>query len=118
MDSTIPADLGRLRITGLIEGTSTLVLFFIAMPLKYLADMPLAVSIVGSIHGFLFLLYVLLALLATLRYHWPLWRMLSLWLAAVVPFGPFIMDRYIARWYLRDQAEAAAPTIAESAPPA
>ena len=45
--------LSRLRRLGFAEGVSTLVLFGIAMPLKYLADMPMAMRIVGSLHGFL-----------------------------------------------------------------
>jgi integral membrane protein len=44
-----------LRRIALIEGWSFLILLGIAMPLKYLADMPLAVRLVGSLHGFLFL---------------------------------------------------------------
>ena len=47
--------LGRLRLLSIVEGISTLVLFFVAMPLKYAADMPLAVTIAGMIHGFLFM---------------------------------------------------------------
>ena len=35
--------LARLRVTGLLEGASFLVLLFIAMPLKYLAYFPAAV---------------------------------------------------------------------------
>lgn len=51
--------LQRLRLIGFAEGISTLVLFGIAMPLKYLADLPLAVKIVGSIHGILFIALIL-----------------------------------------------------------
>ena len=29
------------------------------MPLKYLSDMPRAVTVVGTVHGFLFILYML-----------------------------------------------------------
>ncbi len=46
--------LGRFRVIGHIEAVSFLVLLCIAMPLKYLADLPVAVLIVGSIHGALF----------------------------------------------------------------
>lgn len=42
--------LRQLRLVALLEGTSFLVLLFIAMPLKYLAGLPLAVRIVGSVH--------------------------------------------------------------------
>ncbi|KKJ79704.1 putative membrane protein YdzA, partial [Bacillus subtilis] len=43
--------IGRLRTMGFIEGMSLLILLFIAMPLKYWAGLPLAVTIVGSVHG-------------------------------------------------------------------
>ncbi len=49
-----------LIVAGLIEGCSTLVLFFVAMPMKYYADIPEAVSVVGMIHGVLFIWLVLM----------------------------------------------------------
>ena len=45
-------------IMGLFEGGSLLILVFIGMPLKYWAGFPEAVRFVGSLHGFLFVLYV------------------------------------------------------------
>ena len=44
--------LGQLRIAGILDGISLVVLLFIAMPLKYWMDIPMAVTIAGSIHGF------------------------------------------------------------------
>ncbi|MEM8946160.1 MAG: DUF3817 domain-containing protein [Planctomycetota bacterium] len=84
--------LRRIRRLSLIEGISTLVLFFVAMPLKYLADMPLAVRIVGSIHGFLFVGLVVALVVAIKRV--PLDQTLAMQgiAAAVVPFGPFWFD--------------------------
>ena len=41
----------RVRSVGKVEGLSYLLLLGIAMPLKYMAGMPMAVSIVGLIHG-------------------------------------------------------------------
>ena len=83
--------LSRLRWLSFVEGTSTLLLFGVAMPLKYLADMPLAVRIVG-------LLFVCLAiafLLATQRV--PISKTLATAgiIAAVLPFGPFVFDRWL-----------------------
>ena len=40
-----------LRILGNVEGVSYLLLLFIAMPLKYAYDMPMAVKITGMAHG-------------------------------------------------------------------
>lgn len=87
------AALKRLRIMGTIEGCSTLLLFFVAMPLKYAAGYPLAVTVVGAVHGVLFV--GLCALLALGVSRVPLSRELALlgMLAAIVPFGPFLFDR-------------------------
>jgi integral membrane protein len=87
--------LERLRLVGTIEGTSTLVLFFVAMPLKYMGGIPLAVSLVGPIHGVLFILLAVMFLLAIERV--PISKRLGLAgiAAAFVPFGPFVLDRWL-----------------------
>ncbi len=83
----------RLRILTLIEGVSTLVLFFIAMPLKYIAGMPEAVKIAGWIHGLLFLLVMAALGIVMMNRRWPLGRGALVFVSALVPFGPFLMDR-------------------------
>lgn len=87
--------LSRLRLLSIIEGTSTLLLFGIAMPLKYLAGMPLAVRIVGSLHGLLFVCLAIGFLLATQRV--PISKKLATAgiISAVLPFGPFVFDRWL-----------------------
>ncbi len=84
--------LRRLRILAMIEGVSTLVLFGIAMPLKYAAGMPMAVTVVGSIHGFLFLALVCAFAAGVKAIPIPKRLALTGMLAAVVPFGPFVLD--------------------------
>ncbi len=86
-----------LRRLAVIEGISTLVLFGVAMPLKYFAGMPLAVRVVGSIHGFLFVALVLMLLLAIRKV--PISPALAAAgiAAAVIPGGPFLLDRRLAR---------------------
>lgn len=87
--------LHRLRVLSLVEGTSTLLLFGIAMPLKYLANMPWAVRVVGSLHGLLFLCLVVAFVVAIGRI--PLSKRLAMLgiVAAVLPFGPFVFDRWL-----------------------
>ena len=89
--------LGRLRLLSIIEGASTLLLFGLAMPLKYFADMPLAVRIVGSIHGLLFVCLTIAFLLAIQRV--PISKGLATAgiVAAVLPFGPFVFDRWLVK---------------------
>jgi len=85
------------RWTGIMDGTSLLVLLFIAMPLKYWADKPYAVTIVGSIHGWIVMVYVAAILYAQIRIQWRFgWTLLSL-LAAFVPFGNFAVERMLKR---------------------
>jgi integral membrane protein len=94
----------RLRILTLIEGISTLVLFFIAMPLKYFAGRPEAVKFAGWVHGMLFVAVMLLLGIVMLKVRWPLGRGALVFVSALVPFGPFVIDARM-RGY---EAEAAA----------
>jgi integral membrane protein len=80
---------------ALAEGTSFLILLFIAMPIKYMMGMPLAVRVAGSIHGLLFLLYI--ARLAKLRsiYQWDNKFSIQAFIASILPFGTFFFDKYL-----------------------
>ena len=89
--------LGRLRLTGFLEGTSFLVLLLIAMPLKYFLGLPLAVKVVGMAHGILFILFIALSVIATLIYKWSMKKMLLLWLSSLIPLGTFYADYKLLR---------------------
>jgi integral membrane protein len=88
--------LARLRTVGKLEALSFVGLLFIAMPLKYMADMPLAVRVVGLIHGVLFVLFCIVLLQAYLDRDWPLKKAAMIFGAALLPFGPFVIDRRLA----------------------
>lgn len=89
--------LGRLRLVALLEGTSFLVLLLIAMPLKYLANQPAAVRPVGTAHGILFVLYVLLVLQNALESHWTGRKIGVALLVSVLPFATFWADKHLFR---------------------
>lgn len=89
--------IGRLRIIGIIEGISFIVLLFIAMPLKYLAGQPMAVSIVGMIHGLLFLLFCLALFQAMMEERWTIFKAAGPFIASLIPFGPFLIDGRLRR---------------------
>ena len=80
-------------IVGIAEGYSYLLLLGVAMPLKYFAGIPEVVRIVGSIHGFLFMLYVVVVLRAAMRLKWPWKQTMEIMIAAVIPFGTFFLER-------------------------
>lgn len=87
----------RLRVVACAEGISYLVLLFVAMPLKYMADLPLAVRIVGSIHGVLFVLGGILAYEGIHARGKPWSWGWKIFAAALVPFGTFFLDRGLER---------------------
>jgi integral membrane protein len=67
------------------------------MPMKYVAGIPIAVTIAGSLHGLLFTALALMFILAIKKVPIPR-RMAVLGIvAAIFPFGPFIMDKSLAR---------------------
>lgn len=89
--------IGRLRVIGFWEGVSFLVLLIIAMPLKYLADEPGAVRVVGMAHGVLFILYVWAAIQAALEHAWTWKRTGLVLLASLLPAGPFVVEAKLLR---------------------
>jgi integral membrane protein len=95
----LETDLGRFRIMGFFEGLSLIILLFIAMPLKYLAGIPEVVTIVGSLHGILFVAYFLLCVYTTYKIRWSYLWFISAVVAAFIPFGNLILDRRIKQTF-------------------
>ena len=83
----------RLRISAWIEGWSYLLLLFVAMPLKYVMGYPLAVKIVGSLHGALFMLVCFFLLHAWLDKKLTLGFSIRVFVSLIIPFGTFFMDK-------------------------
>jgi integral membrane protein len=82
---------------AILEGLSFLVLLGIAMPLKYLAGLPLAVRVVGLVHGLAFLAYAKLLLEALATREWPTRTVLLGLLAGFLPAGTFVFVRRLRR---------------------
>ena len=75
----------KLRITGIAEGFSFLVLLCIAMPLKYYAEMPDAVKITGWIHGVLFITYMVFLINVKYSVGWSYSKFIIAIVAALFP---------------------------------
>ncbi len=81
------------RLAALIEGASFLLLLGIAMPLKHAWGISLAVKIVGWVHGIAFMLLCTLLTRVMFTGAWPLRRVAMVFIAALLPFGPFVIER-------------------------
>ncbi|PZR37886.1 MAG: hypothetical protein DI538_11125 [Azospira oryzae] len=90
----------NLRFIGIAEGISFLVLLLIAMPLKYFLGVPMAVKVVGWMHGVLFIAYILVVLLAIKAMDWSFFGVVIALLASLIPGGTFVLDR---SWKRREQ---------------
>jgi integral membrane protein len=87
----------RYRVMAWIVGVMLLVLVGVAMPLKYLADQPTLVGIVGPLHGFLFIVYLIATFDLSTRQRWPLGRMALLMIAGTIPVLSFVAERWATR---------------------
>jgi len=83
------------RFIAIAEGVSFLILLFIAMPLKYFADMPQAVRVTGMAHGVLFVAYIIFAweVMNSLNKKWS-WFFLAVGYS-VLPFGAFYLEKQL-----------------------
>jgi integral membrane protein len=79
------------------EGVSFLALLFIAMPLKYFLDIPIAVTFAGWAHGLLTILYFLFLTPAREKGEWS-WKF-TFWAvaAAFIPFATFALEKQLLK---------------------
>ena len=85
----------RLRLTGHVEGLTLLVLFLVAMPLKYLYGVPEATRVAGAVHGVAFVAYLVVLADTAAGAAWRLREAMLALCAALVPFGTFVYNRRI-----------------------
>ena len=89
--------LKSLTIMGYLEGTSFLLLLCIAMPLKYMMDIPEGVRYIGMVHGILFIAYIVVLIGTASKIKMPLWAIPVGVLGSFLPFGPFIFDHLLKK---------------------
>lgn len=93
------------RFVSIAEAISFLLLLLVAMPLKYGADAPAGVQVMGPVHGVLFMAYVGLVFLVREPLRWDVRRTVLALGAAVLPVAPFFVERH----WTRPAAPVAAP---------
>jgi integral membrane protein len=91
------AMLRHLAVMTLLEGGSLIALVIIAMPLKYMADMPVAVSVVGPIHGAFFLWTMGVLAITLYQRLLPVRHGAVVAIAAFIPFGGLFSHHLVKR---------------------
>lgn len=91
------SDIGFFRLVTFLEGMSLLILMLIAMPLKYIFEQAEMVRMVGSAHGFLFILFVYFAFRMSIAYQWDIIKTALIMAASFIPFATFFVDYKILK---------------------
>lgn len=84
--------LSLFRLVSLIEGTSLVVLVFIAMPLKYKFGYGDILPLIGWTHGILFLLFLISLFVVSHLQKWSVGFFLLAFFASIVPTGTYLLD--------------------------
>jgi len=102
----------RYRVMAYVTGVLIIVLCFVGIPLQ-IAGHPQVQHVVGVTHGFLYIVYIIMAFLLAAKLRMPLlhWRTFLLLLAGTVPVMTFVVERWMTRRYI-------APALAAEAAPA
>ena len=96
-EQAIAAALQRYRVMANVVGVLLILLIVIAVPMKYLLDMPTPVTILGTAHGWLYALFFLSAVDLAVRAKWSLKGSVIALVAGTVPFLSFVAERTVTR---------------------
>jgi integral membrane protein len=100
----------RYRVMAYITGVLIIVVCFVGIPLQVAADNTWITDNVGTVHGFLYIVYIIVAYILAQKLKMKFWPTILLLLAGTVPVLTFFVERWMNRTYI-------APALAaESAP--
>lgn len=95
MKALLTTTLGRFRLVAILEGISVVLLFGVAMPLKYIFGIPGATSLAGQIHGAFVVIYMFALLSVWIVQRWSIGKVLVAFIASIVPLGTFLFEHKI-----------------------
>ena len=92
-DEAIGQALLRYRVMATVVGVLLIALILVAVPVKYVADIPEPTTVLGTAHGWLYGLFFLSAVDLALRAKWSLKGFLLTVIAGTVPVLSFVAER-------------------------
>jgi integral membrane protein len=99
----------RYRVMAYTTAVLLIILVFVAIPLQFAAGQPDVAKVVGTLHGYLYLVYLGVAFDLTRKMRIPLGWMLLVLLAGTVPFCAFVAERKLTKLY--DRSVDRTPTV-------
>ena len=116
-EASIRAALTRYRVMAWTVGSGLVVLVLVGVPLQFAANNKAVVSVVGPLHGFLYIVYLATALDLARRDRWSLWQLAGAVAAGFVPFLAFFVEHFVSRRVLRELEERRAGIDQKDATP-
>ena len=92
------AALTRFRVVAYVVGVLLLLLVFVAMPMRYIGDDPTLVKLIGPVHGFAYMVYLVVAFDLAVRAKWTFGRTALVLLAGTIPVMSFVAERKVTGW--------------------
>lgn len=92
--------LTRFRVIAYVVGTGLIILVLVGVPLQIWAHSKAVVAIVGPLHGFLYIVYLLLTLDLARRIRMNPVVMILVMLAGTIPFLSFVAERKVSAFVL------------------
>ncbi|MFA5918372.1 MAG: DUF3817 domain-containing protein [Candidatus Nanopelagicaceae bacterium] len=103
MARTSDGTVQRFRIMAIVAGVMSLLLWFVYMPIKVLADnpdLPSKLVWIPMVHGYLYPIYVITAIQLSIKAKWALPKMLGFILAGTLPVASLIAERRVVALFL------------------
>jgi integral membrane protein len=96
----------RYRVMAYITGVLIIIVCFVGIPLQVAANQTFIVKQIGTVHGYLYLVYIVMAWMLASRLKLGRGATVLLLLAGTVPVMTFVVERWLTRRYI-DPALAA-----------
>lgn len=102
----------RYRVMAFITGVLIIVVVFVGIPLQIWGHNTVITNQVGTVHGVLYMVYIVFAYMLAAKLHMKAKPTVLLLLAGTVPVMTFIVERWMTRRYINPAIGAAAPAAA------
>ncbi len=108
----------RYRVMAYITGVVLIVLCFVGIPLQVVAHNTAVVNDVGTLHGILYIIYIIFAYLLARRLRLAIGPTVLVLLAGTIPVLTFVVERWLTHRYIEPALAAASQAPAPGTVPA
>ncbi len=104
------------RVMAYVTGTMLIILCFVGIPLQVFAHNDVIAKIVGTAHGFLYIVYLVVAFAMTrlVRIRTASLTTVIVLAAGTIPVLTFVVERWVTRRYITPALTAADPRSAQA----